>query len=694
MSFLSPGILGLLLPLLALPLVLHLLNRGFPRQFKFPSLELIKQSMAQRSKLYKWRHLILLLLRTLFLLLLLLAFLLPVLKRFGSDPSAKNARHVLIVVDHSVSMENKGDGPTSRERAVHEAVNLIDALNPEDAVNILLMDAAPSTCFVDFSSNHGDAKLFLRRIKPGLGHADVKLANALAARLFTKSTSRPEAYYISDFQRKNWANVDFTAMPATTKLFFVDVGARQRDNRAILDAQISQAQILAGDAVMLEVTIGNFSAEPFEDRVTVMLDQRQSIDQEASIAPWSEGKIMVPLSATETGMRLCEVRLPPDPLEHDNRYSLTLSVLEKEEVLIVADSADNEKSGAYFLKTALNPFENEGGSLLPRVVSSSELSATRLAGVRKAFFTQINQLNEAACAATAQFLFKGGGLVYFLDGPADAQNLSALEKAIGANTMPLRLSQKRAATNVASDAQQVVRGNFKSPYLKLFQGPARQNLALLEFYDYYQASAIGTEGVLLNYGDDSPAMGVLHHGLGTMLLLNFSASELSSNLARQRLFPAWMQELVKAVAADEPPPAAYTIGETLQAELWRSEMRGLDFKNPSGKPITVKRDLAGDRYTVAFVPDQLGFYTLGEPRPLYAFGVNTSAEEADLRPIEKSALPTEFASNRDAHFVSGSDDFEELAKGRPLFHWFILAAALFLLLESSFQFLLGRRATA
>ena len=203
----------------------------------------------------------------------------------------------------------------------------------------------------------------------------------------------------------------------------------------------------------------------------------------------------------------------------------------------------------------------------------------------------------------------------------------------------MRLSQRRSATNVVSGAQQVVRGDFKSRYLKLFQGVARQNLALLEFYDYYQAGATGAGAILLNYGEESPAMAALHHGLGTLLLLNFSAGELSSNLARQRLFPAWMQDLVKALSAEELPPAAYTIGETLHTEVWRSEMREQGFKSPSGGPVTVRRELAGERYSVTFTPDELGFYTLGPSRPLYAFGINTSPDEADLRPINKAVLP-------------------------------------------------------
>jgi hypothetical protein len=386
------------------------------------------------------------------------------------------------------------------------------------------------------------------------------------------------------------------------------------------------------------------------------------------------------------------VQLPPDALECDDRFHLTLTVRDKEEVLIVTDGADDQKSGAYFLKTALNPFENEAGSLLPRVIGRSELTASRLAGVRKVFFTQITALPEPAAAAIATFLLQGGALLYFLDGNADVQNLAALERVLGPNTMPLRLAQRRTASQVGQGAQQVVRGDFKSPYLKLFQGAARQNLALLEFYDYYQAGATRAGGVVLSYADDSPALASLHHGLGTMLLLNFSAGELSSNLARQRIFPAWIQELVKATTADEAPPAAHVVGELLQTEIWRSEMRNDDFKSPSGSTVAVKREPTGDRYRISFTPDQLGFYTLGAARPTCAFGINPSAEEADLRPIEKDVLPKEFASEREAHYVAGAEEFQELAKGRPLYQWFILGALAVLLMESGFQLLLRRSA--
>jgi len=690
MSFLSPALFLVLIPLAGLPLLLHLLNKGFPSHFNFPSIELIRETMAQRSKPHRWRHWILLLLRTLFLLLLLLAFLRPVLKRFGSNPADQTGRQILIVLDHSVSMEHKGDGPTSRERAIHEADKLLDSLGAEDTVNILLLEPELTTSFMSFSKDTAEAKRFLARLKPGFGRADVNLANAVAARLIGATAARPEIYYISDFARKKWANADFKMLPAAAKLFFVEAGPARRDNRAILDARPAQTQMLAGDTVTLAISVGNYSSEPFAGRITATLDKKFSFDQEISIAPWSEEKVSMPVAVGAPGLHLCEVRLPPDALECDNHFFLTLPVLEKEEVLLVTDAPEDRRNGAYFLKTALNPFANDAGSLLPRIISSSELSPARLAGLQKMFFTQVNRLGPDACAAAAAFLFRGGGLVYFLDGPADTENLAALEKITGANSMPMRLARRNVATNVTAGAQQIVRGDFKSPYLKLFQGNARQDLALLQFYDYYQAGATSAGGVLLEYGDGSPAMAALHHGLGTLLLLNFSAGEFSSNLARQRLFPAWMQDLVKALSVTEPPPSFHTIGESLRTEIWRTEMRD-DLLSPAGAPVNTKRELAGERCSLAFTPKELGFYTLGAPRPAYAFAVNAATDQSDLRPLDKSILPAEFAEHHEAHLVAGGDDYDELARGRPIFQRFLFAALVVLLLESGFQYFIRKK---
>ncbi len=292
----------------------------------------------------------------------------------------------------------------------------------------------------------------------------------------------------------------------------------------------------------------------------------------------------------------------------------------------------------------------------------------------------------------AKFLFGGGGVIYFLDGQSDADNLQQLEKAMGPGTMPIKLADKRVAENLTAGVQ-VIKGDFKSKYLKLFRGSTRQDLALLEFYDFYHASSTGAGNILLTYADETPAMASVGHGLGTMLLLNFSVSEFSSNLARQKIFPAWIQELVKAISSDESPPEAYIVGENIQTEVWRSDLKDNSFKSPSGRPVEIKREAMGERYGISFVPAELGFYTLRSARSIYSFGVNPSPDESDLRQVDKQLLPDSVKEGQQAHFVAGQEDYENLILGRPIFHYFVFAGIILLILELGFQLLIKKLAS-
>ena len=695
MSFLNSALLPGLALLVGLPLIIHLLNLRFPRLFEFSSVKHIRETIAQRSRIFRWRHLILLALRTLFVLALLLAFLKPVLPKFGSTADRQSARTVLLIIDHSLSMEHQGGGVSSRQRAESEADKILATLGPDDTVNVILAGSVPTSCFVDFSTQLGETKRFVQNLKPGFTRADFTSANAMAGRLFAKSPKRAEIYYLSDFQRKNWTNVDFTPLPPSARLFFVDVAAPLRENRAILGAVFNQAQVLSGDTVTLEVEVGNYCADALREPLRVVVDARSSFEREVSVPPWSTAKVTIPVPSGGPGLHLCEISLPPDSLTADDHFFITLPVVEKEGILIVTDTADAGKDAVLFLRTALNPYENFAGSLLPEQVTAAGLTAERLASVRKIFFTSAGRLSDAAAKLVADFIFHGGGVVWFCDGEADAENLAAIERA-AATPLPLKIGVKRAVQNVGAGAQQILKGDFKSKFLRLFRGAQRQNLALLEFYDLRNASATGSGSVLLSYADETPALAQLNHGLGTLLLANFSVSEFSSNLARQRIFPAWMQELVKNLSSDDPIPTSSVTGEPVTGEVWKRDLQGNSFARPSGVPLTVKVESLGERAAVSFTPDEPGFHTLRKgAKLLHAFAVNPPPEESDLRAIDRALLPEQLdEKGRKGFFVEGRENFDDLVRGKPIFHWLVLAGVALLVIETALQLFVKREAAA
>ncbi len=679
------GWLGVLLPLLAVPIMIHLLNRRFPQIFRFSSLRFIRESMAQRSRLFRFRHLILVMLRTLAIMLLLMVFLKPLLDSFGGQQQKEGQRCVIIILDHSLSMGYLGGAMSSRQRGLVELEKLIDSLEGHDLANLILAERQPRSCFEAPSTEHREIIAFARSQGEGLTRADMNGAIAMANAFLRRHDGPAEIHIISDFQRQNWADARFDALPATARLFFIDVGARVKANRAILAARMTQGTILAGEQVPVEVSVGNYADSAFEAELEVVIDQRSSYRQFIQLTPWSVGRFTVMVAAGSAGLHTGHVSLPGDDLRQDDSHWFTYKVLDKEEVVLLTDVAGNRLAGAWYLKAALNPFGADGGSLVARGVTTAELSAIHLAATSKVFISGIQPLTEEASGVVAEYIRQGGNVVYFLDGLHDADNLAKLDRAFGGGAMPLALTSRQSAKNLAGGVQRIMSGDFRSRYLSLFRGGLQQQLAAMEFYEFYYAIPTGVGQVILHYADETPAMAANGIQLGSILLCNFSASEVSSTLARQRIFPAWIQELVKSLGSGEQMYATCSVGEMIATELWKSEIRGRGFRSPDGLQLVTHDEARGDdRLAISFVAAQPGIYGLSDDiRLLYAFAVNVPPEEADLRSLNLKEL-IDRKGGVEAYSLTGSDDYRHVQAGRPIFHLFLLALLVVLLAETIF----------
>ena len=410
--------LWMLAPLVAVPLIIHLLNRRYPRLLRFPDIENIRKAVAQRSKLFRFRHWIMLAIRTMALLILLWVFLKPLQGVFGSALEKSGQRHVLIIYDHSLSMGYKGGSMSSARRGMVEVEKIVEKLAPEDRVNLIVSGRVATSCFPDFSLHHREIAAFVKRLPPGLTKADFNKSLAVAGRMAAKADGRLDVYMVSDFQRRNWADVRFDALPESARVFFVDVSAKIRNNRGIQGARMLDPNVLVGEPARLEVTIGNYSDAAFDDTIEVLVNDTFSTRTEVRVRPWSVARINVAVTLRHAGVHTIKVALPEDNLLEDNEWYLSVPVRDKEEVVILTDESELDHRATYFLKTALNPYTDNAGSLLPKIVNTASFSAIDLAGSKKMFISRVNKLSPEACEVLARFLNEGGGIVYFLDGSA------------------------------------------------------------------------------------------------------------------------------------------------------------------------------------------------------------------------------------------------------------------------------------
>src|ERR1700704_3583269 len=103
MNFLAPAFLAGLAAI-AVPVIIHLINRERKVVVEFPSLMFLQRIPYRSVRRQKIRHLLLLILRCLALALLVAAFARPFFDRKHPTASTTGAREVVILLDRSASM--------------------------------------------------------------------------------------------------------------------------------------------------------------------------------------------------------------------------------------------------------------------------------------------------------------------------------------------------------------------------------------------------------------------------------------------------------------------------------------------------------------------------------------------------------------------------------------------------------------
>ena len=604
-------------------------------------------------------------------------------------------RHLVIMLDRSQSMAHSDGAVSTFQRARLEVRKLIRSLDPLDKVNLVLVGRAPQAAFGDFSHNVAATLTFLDEAEPAPHEADFQAANALAAQLAEKAQGPLEIYYVSDFQRKNWANVHFDELPREARLFFVPATEdKTRDNLAILDVSLADRSPVTGSSFEVNVRVGNYSQHHFNGKIEAVVQASLGTEMAVALPPWGETDVTLEIPPLAAGLHSIRFELTHDNLAIDNMRTLAVTVREAEEVLILTEptSEPGAPPPSLYLSAAVNPYGEGKGAYRPKLLDSKEITPSTLAACSKVVASRTPVLTDEQAASLAAFLRGGGGLLLFLDGEHDPANLAKLSAQLGED-LPLRLNARLTADNLPSGAMRFAQGEFRSPYLRLFKGERRGSLGLLEFYEFYHAAPTGEGRVLLRYADGTPAMAETQAGLGTILLCNFSVSELSSNLARQRLFPGWVHDLLANMSAAGGEEMEFLAGDRIYTEAWASEALGRAVIGPGQKEVSAQAEIHGERIHLNFLAGEPGSYHLPGPggRRLANFAVNTPPRESDLRTLDVAVLPERAPGRENARLLAGLDSYEALTKGYPVYYWFVLAALAFLFLEAFLHAFLGRR---
>lgn len=678
----NPGFLPWLL-VGAVPVLLHLLTLRSARRRELPTLQFLMRGIASQSRLFRLRDALLLALRCLALLCVVLVFVRPSLPRADGGRLAEPTA-IAIVIDTSLSMNARTDGTSALERARTLSDRLLRQQEAAAQAYLVAAGAKPYLLNREQRADIPHALDRLRNMQPTQETCDSGAAVALAAEALASSKAQNRSLYIvSDFQRANWSRLDPEALPKNVQLRFVDASAGEVENAGITGLSLRPAVPRTGEPAQAVATVWNGS--PRSRTLEVRLhDGVRTQRRPVAVSAYSSGVVMFPVQFATPGQHTLRAELPADALPDDDRRWVVANVRKSmNALLLTAEDLTAPTSAALYLRQALSPAPDVPGSVQLAVVRPGQPLAPALASRDALILCGSSVLPEARLREIAEYLRGGGAVVAFLATPEDAANVRALDRLGGPNERMPFLPIRRV------DARQQGRGGialedkpFTSKLVRFFLSDEEGNFMYFHFYRYFLTEKPTTEAeVALIFQDFTPALAHRGFGRGTIVLCNFTPSPLDSNLRTMPMFVSLVHEIVKnATAAEESGREIYPGGVALLPVS--NAVSDVHAIGPDGRPRGVALDRKAGSLLIEGL-DRVGLYTVhsGE-RLIGSVAVNSDSTESDLRAIDPREIRYQRA--KEAPLLRAGQDpglAVSLAASRPLWQWFALAAALFLLAE-------------
>lgn len=486
----TPWLLGAGVFLVAVPIIIHLLNK---RKFKivdWAAMEFLFDADKRNRRRVRLENLILLLLRCLAIILIGLLLARPFISRGKIAGLLKSTQYSRVVLlDDSLSMTVQSGNESSIDRAKRSLMELASGLKENDSDDLLtvLLTSDPSEPLINAErANEDTIQEILDSIERVEASDMTAEMPAALEQLEKHAMSSGEnvntvVYVFTDLRQRDWkAETDGKAdnSPAgivsrigkqARACFLVDVGTGEQQNLAITEIHPEQ-RLVAGVKSRFDVTVKNLGDRAVKD-ARLRLTVGDSLPQEEPLDPIEPGKSQTvtfnqtfrheDFEAAAASASLDESTLshPPtkfypikaeivadaafdsDRLEADSQRNFAARVTGGNSVLIVdgAPSAVALASESIFLQRALRPFRDQWFGTVVNVINDAQLENAELDNFDVVILCNVFDLDEDTIRSLEQWVNKGGGLIVF---PGDQVSEDRFNKGFfkdGKGLSPLQL---------------------------------------------------------------------------------------------------------------------------------------------------------------------------------------------------------------------------------------------------------------
>jgi uncharacterized membrane protein len=667
MSFLAPLFFAGLAAL-AVPVLIHLIQRERKNVVPFPSLMFVRKipySSIRRRRIHNWA---LLALRLVALALIVAAFARPFLRSQTLVAAASGARDLVIMLDRSYSMGHGDQWARAQKAAVDAAGGLVDG----DRGTLILFSSGAEIA-VQPTNDRGRLQSEINAATLTAGATKYGPALKLAGSLLAASNlPRREVVLISDFQRTGWSPGDGLRMPAGTVLTPVEIAAGSARNLGVTPITVQRDQSSGQDRVTLTAGVMNRSAEAAND-VTVSLEIDGHVAETArvSIQPNGSASTTFPpviLSAANTrGV----VRIGDDALARDNAFHFVLSPPRPVGVTVVTGNRGAREAGLY-LSRALSIGDNprfDVATVGADALSDDQLSKSRVVIVNDASPT------EALVSRLTRFVQQGGGLLVVY-GPNSSWPANAIDLVPA--TVAGAVDRTRGGAGALGGLE------YGHAVFEPFRGPRSGDFSAARFYGYRSVTPTKDAEILARFDDGAPAVISRVVGRGRAVVWTSTLDLFWNDLPLKPVYLPFVHQVVRHLADYRERPGWATVGQVIDLSQEGDASRARVALTPSGARLP----LEGEQGRLLELNEQ-GFYEIRESGRQAALvtvaASNVELSESDRTPVDPAEIVAAVTGGPTAVPTPGSQAVlpDAAQEQSQRLWWYLLFAGILLLTGES-----------
>lgn len=648
MNFLSPAFL-IALPLIGIPLIIHLLSRRQQKKISWGAMRFLMQAITRRRRLWRLMDVLLLILRTaafLFIIFALARPLLPATWLGGSVP-----REIILVLDQSMSMTRKSDGATLFELQLNKANELLDELKPSDTVRVLLAGESPEWLTREPAQASAIRKE-LQKIQPTLGAGDLLACVREAVELEApKDKSERLIVLVTDGQRFGWrmddpaiwaalqARLQKARIPSRINLQVVDEAKQQ--NLAVNRIEAPRPFGAVNQSLTFSAQVQNRSPEPSQPTLLTWWVNGQSVGV-ATIPELPAGaatSVSINHLFPSAGIFQVNGNLEgADALAGDNQATLVVQIFERVPILLVDDaqSADMTESESAFVLAAFGMRGNQNWRSVfePAVIESATLAKTDLQNFRCVILANTRGLAPADIDKLEAYVEAGGGLWLALGSRTEPQFFNEHLYRGGLGLAPMKLTEPIGDPNDHEKFFGVRAASEAHPATALLSDFQRLDLDRARIYRRHQFDAFSGKdvSVLLQVQHGDPVVVERKLGRGRVLVQSIPLGVSWSTLPLCQAYVAMLHEWLWYASEPGLPKRNLAPGEAI---VERVEGKKAQLRLPNGQALDVERAGEGFQHANTRLP---GEYALRAGTNTLSFHVQRTAEESDLKALSAEDL--------------------------------------------------------